>query len=103
VVLLLYILCGESHFLVSWCVGDRCDIAGSDEDLGRSSRPGAEDRGWSTTGWVLGGRMIGRSGDTMCDLYRAKRDDEHGFLDCASKPRSTGFSVWASKLIAAVW
>jgi hypothetical protein len=21
--------------LVSWCVGDRCDIAGSDEDLGR--------------------------------------------------------------------
>jgi hypothetical protein len=47
--------------------------------------------------------MIGRSGDTMCDLYRAKRDDEHGFLDCASKPRSTGFSVWASKLIAAVW
>jgi hypothetical protein len=31
--------------LVSWCVGDRCDMEGSDEDLDRSRRPGAEDRG----------------------------------------------------------
>jgi hypothetical protein len=30
-----YCSCGESRLLVSWCVGDRCDIAGSDEDLGR--------------------------------------------------------------------
>jgi hypothetical protein len=28
--------------LVSWCVGDRCDMAGNDEDQGRSRRPGAE-------------------------------------------------------------
>jgi hypothetical protein len=30
--------------LVSWCVGDRCDMAGSDEDLGKSRRPSAEGR-----------------------------------------------------------
>jgi hypothetical protein len=42
VILLLYILCGELHLFVSWCVGDRCDMTGSDEDLDRSRRPGAE-------------------------------------------------------------
>jgi hypothetical protein len=41
----LSILCGELCLLVSWCVGDRCNMAGSDEDHGRSRRPGAEDRG----------------------------------------------------------
>jgi hypothetical protein len=45
-VVLCYYLCsyGESCLLVSWCVGDMCDMADSDEDLGRSKRPGAEDR-----------------------------------------------------------
>jgi hypothetical protein len=33
--------------LVSWCAGGRCGMADSDEDHGRSRRPGAEDRGWS--------------------------------------------------------
>jgi hypothetical protein len=46
VVLLLSIMYGESHLLVSWCVGDRCDMVGSDEDCDMSRRPGAEDRGW---------------------------------------------------------
>jgi hypothetical protein len=55
IVLLLSILCGESYLLVSWCVGDRCDMTGSNEDLGRNRRPGAEDRGWLRTGRVLGG------------------------------------------------
>jgi hypothetical protein len=32
-----------------------CDMVGNDEDHGRSWRPSAEDRGWSSTGWVLGG------------------------------------------------
>jgi hypothetical protein len=50
-------------------------MAGSDEDLGRSRRPDAENRGWSSTGWVLGGRTIGRSGDAVCGLYHAHRDD----------------------------
>jgi hypothetical protein len=60
-VLLLSILCGESRLVVSWCVGDRCDMTGSDEDLGRSSRPCEDDRGWSSTDQVLGDRTIGRS------------------------------------------
>jgi hypothetical protein len=33
--------------LVSWCAGGRCGMADSDEDHGRSRRPGAEDQGWS--------------------------------------------------------
>jgi hypothetical protein len=32
------------------------------------------------TGWVLSGRTIGRSGDAMCGLYRARGDEEHDFL-----------------------
>jgi hypothetical protein len=75
--------------LVSWCAGDRCDMVGSDEYCGRSRRPGAEDRGWSSTGRVLGGRMIERSGDVVCSLHRAQGDDERGFLRLVSKPRST--------------
>jgi hypothetical protein len=66
--------------LVSWCVGNRCDMASSDEDLGRSRRPGVDDRGWSNTGRVLDGWMIGRLGDTMCGLYHAQGDEERGFL-----------------------
>jgi hypothetical protein len=44
------ILCGELCLLVSWCAGGRCDMAGSDEDRGRSRRLGVEDRRWSNTG-----------------------------------------------------
>jgi hypothetical protein len=32
------------------------------------------------TGRVLGGRMIGRSDDTVCGLHRARGDDERVFL-----------------------
>jgi hypothetical protein len=31
-------------------------------------------------GWVLGDRTIGRLGDTVCDLHRARGDEERGFL-----------------------
>jgi hypothetical protein len=72
--------CGESCLLVSWCAGGRCGMAGSDEDRGRSRRPGAEDSGWSGTGRVLSGQTIERSGDTVCGLHRARRDEECGFL-----------------------
>jgi hypothetical protein len=51
-----------------------------DEDCSRSRRPGAEDQGWSSTGQVLGGRMIGRSGDAVCGQYRAQEDEECEFL-----------------------
>jgi hypothetical protein len=53
--------------------------------------------------------------DVVCGLHHAQGDKEHGFLDLASKPRSTvypglasksvasDFLVWASEPIAAVW
>jgi hypothetical protein len=49
------------------------------------------------TGRVLSGRAIERSGDFVCDLYRAQGDKECGFLGCNSKPRSTFVSGLASK------
>jgi hypothetical protein len=55
-------------------------MVGSDEDLGRSMRLGVEDRGWSSTGQVLSGRTIGRSGDAVCVLHRAQGDRERVFL-----------------------
>jgi hypothetical protein len=76
----ILVSCGESRLLVSWYVGSRCDIAGSVEDCGRSKRPDAEDRGWSNTCQVLSHRAIGRSGNAVCDLYRAHEDEERGFL-----------------------
>jgi hypothetical protein len=72
--------CGESHLLVSYSVGDRCDMVDSNEDLGRSRRPDAEGRRWSSIGQVLSGRMIGRSGDAVCGLHHAQGDKERGFL-----------------------
>jgi hypothetical protein len=53
-------------------------MADSDEDRGRSRRSGTEDRD-GHTGRVLGGRMIERSDDAVCDLHRVQRDEEHGF------------------------
>jgi hypothetical protein len=76
----IFISCGESHLLVSWCAGDRCGMAGSDEDRGRSKSPSAEDRGGSSTSWILGGRTIERLGDTVYGLHHAHRDEERGFL-----------------------
>jgi hypothetical protein len=55
-------------------------MADSDVDCGRSRRPGVEDRGWSSTGWILGGRTIERSGDAVCDLHCAQGDKKRGFL-----------------------
>jgi hypothetical protein len=66
--------------LVSWCAGSRRDIADNDEDHDRSTIRGAEDRGWSNTCQVLGRWTIRRLGDTICGLYCAHRDEEHGFL-----------------------
>jgi hypothetical protein len=54
---------GESRLFVSWCAGDKCGMACSDEDRGSSRRPGAEDRGWSH-----------RSGGVMCGLDLARGD-----------------------------
>jgi hypothetical protein len=76
----IFPLCGESCLLVLWCAGDRCGLAGSDKDCGRSRRPGAEDRGGSSIGRVLGGQMIERSGDIVRGLNGACGDEKHGFL-----------------------
>jgi hypothetical protein len=115
VVLPLSILCEELCLLVSWCAGDRCSMAGNDKDCDRSRRLGAEEKGWSSTGRVLGGRTIERSGDAMCGPHHAQDDEECRFLGLASKPRSTvspnltskpvasGFLVWISKPVAMVW
>jgi hypothetical protein len=77
-------------------------MVGNNEDQGRSRRLGAEDRGWSSTGRVLSGRMIERLGDAVCALHRAQGDEEHGFLGLASKPRSTVSPDLASKPVATV-
>jgi hypothetical protein len=55
-------------------------MVGSDEDRGRSRRPGAKDRRWLGIGQVLNGRTIGRWSDTMCYLHHTREDKECGFL-----------------------
>jgi hypothetical protein len=65
-----FVLFGESHLLVSWCVGGRCGMSCNDEDHGTSRRPGAEGQD-GCTGRVLSGR---------CGLHRAHRDEERRFL-----------------------
>jgi hypothetical protein len=81
--------------LVSWCAGDRCDMAGSGEDHGRSRGPGPEDL------------------CAVCTMH--KETSSTGFFGLASKARATvspglaskpgalGFPVWSSKLTATVW
>jgi hypothetical protein len=80
--------CEELRLLVSWCVGDRCDIVDSDDDHSRSRKPDAEDRWWLTTDQILDDRTIGRSDDVLCGLHHAHEDEECGLLSKASKPRS---------------
>jgi hypothetical protein len=55
-------------------------MMGSDKNCGRSRRSGAEDRGWLSTGRVIGGQTIGRSDDVVCGLHCAQRDEEHVFF-----------------------
>jgi hypothetical protein len=45
--------------------------------------------GDGSTGQVLNARAIERSGGTVCGLHRAHGDEESGFLDSVSQPRST--------------
>jgi hypothetical protein len=46
--------------------------------------------------------MIERSGDAVCGLHHAQRDEERIFLGLASKPRSIVSSGLTSKPVAAV-
>jgi hypothetical protein len=45
-----------------------------------SRRLGVEDRGWSCTGWILGGWTIKRSDDAVCSLHRVQGDEARRFL-----------------------
>jgi hypothetical protein len=69
----------ESYLLVSWCAGGRCGMVYSDEDHGKSRRPGVEDWGWSHrsgTRWPA----IKRLGGAVYGLHRACEDEEPGLL-----------------------
>jgi hypothetical protein len=72
---------------------------GSDEDRDRSRKLDAEDRGLSSTGWVLDGQMIERSGDAVCVVHRAQGDEECEFLDLASKSKSMVVKLVATILV----
>jgi hypothetical protein len=76
-----FILCfiGESHLLVSWCAGGRCDMVCSDEDHDRSRRL-VQMTGDGHINRVLGGQAIKKLGGALCGLHRARRDKELGFL-----------------------
>jgi hypothetical protein len=54
-------------------------LACSDEDRGRSRRPGAEEKDGHTSR-VLGGRVVEWLGGVMCGLHRARGNEERGFL-----------------------
>jgi hypothetical protein len=41
------VLFRELRLLVSWCASGRCGMTYSDEDCGRSRRPGIEDQRWA--------------------------------------------------------
>jgi hypothetical protein len=57
-------------------------MAGSDEDHGKIRRPGVEDRGWSSTGRILGGQMIETS-VMLCEVCTVHNET-----------RNTSFLVW---------
>jgi hypothetical protein len=77
-------------------------MSSGDKDRDRSRRLGAEDRGWSSIGHLLGGRTIEISGDAVCGLHRAQGDEDLGFLGSASKPRSTVSPSLASKPVVTI-
>jgi hypothetical protein len=77
-------------------------MAGNDKDRGRTRRLGVDDRGWSSTGQVLGDWMIEMSDDAVCGLHHAQGDEERRFLGLTSKPRSTVSPSLASKSEAMV-
>jgi hypothetical protein len=102
---------GESRLLVSWCAGGRCGMACSDEDRGRSRRPGAEDRGWShRSDTSVVGRSRGRVAPcAVCTCH--VETTSAGFLvepqnqgrrfvsGLASKPLGWFLAVWPQNLL----
>jgi hypothetical protein len=89
VVLLLSLFCLKNHV----CLSRGVQVAGAAWRAVTRIMAGVGDLVQRTeddrTGWVLGGRAIGRSGDAVCGLHHARCDEEHEFLGWASKTRST--------------
>jgi hypothetical protein len=113
------ILCsfGESRLLVSWCAGGRCGMASSDEDCGRTRRPGAEDRRWSHRlgtrwpgdwevrwhrvrsapyTWRQGARISWLSPKTKVDgfLVEPQNQGDWGFSSLGLKTGNYGLVIW---------
>jgi hypothetical protein len=55
------------------------------------------------TGWILGGRVIERSGGTVCGLHRAHGDEERGLLGWALKLMSTDYEWFGLKITRTVF
>jgi hypothetical protein len=73
-------------------------MTSNDKDRGRSRRLGAEHHGWSCISRVLGDRMIGRSGDAVCNLYHTCGWDENRkFFGFGLKTDSNVLVIWVSK------
>jgi hypothetical protein len=55
----------------AWCTVMRT-VAGVGDPVQRT--------GDGRTGWVVGGRVVERSGGAVCGLHLARGDEEHGFV-----------------------
>jgi hypothetical protein len=66
------------------CLSHGVQVTGAAWRVATRVMTGVEDlvqrTGDGSTGRVLGGRAIERSGGAVCGLHRAREDEEHGFL-----------------------
>jgi hypothetical protein len=76
----LYLIHVENHV----CLSRGVQVAGAAWQAAMRVVAGVGDlmqrTGDGHTGWVLGGRTIGRPDDTVCGLQHAHGDEERGFL-----------------------
>jgi hypothetical protein len=83
-------LCGELCLLVSWCVGDKCNMAGNNEDRSRSRRPSA----WAGDGQAQVGYLVaGRSGGQVMQCAVCTVHMETRSVSFLVEPRNQGRRV----------
>jgi hypothetical protein len=103
-----YLSCVENHVcFVSWCIGDRCDMMSSHDDLGKSRRLSAGGREWSNISQVLSGRMIERLGDAVCGTMHKEmgsasflvwpQNHDRRFPGLGLKTGNSYLVIWVSK------
>jgi hypothetical protein len=93
----IFVSFDESCLLVSWCECGRCGMTCSDEDHGRSRRPGVEDWGWShksSTRWPSN-REVWVAPCAVCTMHVKMR--KAGFLVEPQKQGRRFVSGLASK------